>query len=307
MNPSVFARVAGKYRLVRQELRGLIRRTTCRYISYGVAVRVTRRIIDNPVGLWVGRRRVSELLRFLSDSGIAFDTRDVVIRARMLKVLFPWAYCRLIRCTSEELDGWVRMNGFEVVKPLLDSSSGVLLIGCHFGPGHIAKYALGAKGYIVNNLAARNTFARQYRVSPERDCRMSRAMYVRDDSSSGFLKTTATIRDLLRRGEIVTYAVDGKQGYGDGVRIEFMGERHVIRTALPLVAALTKSKIVPMFVTFETDGHITIRFEEAYRDRRDDEPPLAYAEMIVRDYMEKVQAFCESEPSHIKLKRLDVE
>lgn len=307
MNPSIVARLAGKYRLIRQELRTLIRRTTCRYVSYGVAVYVTRRMIDNPVGLLLARRRSSRLLQYLSDSGIECDTRDVVVRSRMLKTLFPWGYCRLIRCSNAEFDAWVRMSGFDAVEPFLGSNSGVLLINCHFGPGHMAKYALGAKGYVINNLLARNTFARHYRISPERDCRMSRAMYIRDDSSMGFLRTTTTIRDFLRRGENVAYAVDGKQGYGEGVNIEFMGEPLVIRIALPLVAALTKSKIVPMFVTLEKDGRINIRFENAYRDRREDEPPRAYAEMVVRDYMEKVQAFCKSEPSHIKLSRVGAE
>lgn len=291
------------YRRTRNQLRNRFRRVTCRYVSYSTAVEWARFVSRNPLGKLRAYRKSRGLFQFLDSRNISYDPRDVATRQVMRKLLFPWAYCRFIKCPKTELDRWVRVTGIDRLEPVLNDERGLLLVACHFGPGHLAKYVLGAKGYRVYNVRRNDSFARSYNIGCT-DCRFSREIHLRYDKSPGLLQTTSTVRDLLRRGETVACALDGKVGSSDGIWLSLMGVERPFRTALPLIASLTNSRIAPVFATLNMDGGIDIEFHYPFPERASEASHIAYSENVVRGYVEKVNEFCEAQPSQISLDRI---
>lgn len=260
---------------------------------------LARIVVCNPVGEHFACLRAAETFGVLDLAGIDYDPRETARRAAMLSWLFPWAYCRFIRCPEAELGKWVQVRGLEHLESATESERGVLLLGCHFGPGHMVETALAASGYKVHNLRANDGFHRKYRLTGASP-RLPREYYLKNDSTAGRMQTMTAIRDLLRRGHIIKAALDGYVGDSGGVSLPLLGRERVFRTALPLVAASAGARIMPVFTVLNEDGRIKVCITPPLPERGPEEDRLEYAESVVRSYVDKVQAFCESEPGHVK-------
>lgn len=269
-----------------------------------MAVALVKLMLTTPMGRRRAMAMSRKLYSVLDDAGIQYEPRDTAFRFFMLKKLFPWAYCRFIKCSRKELDYWVHIEGIEHLAASARAKQGVLLVSCHFGPGHLAKYVLAARGYSIHNMRANNGFVRKYGLR-NGEGRMSREIYVKHDSSHGTIQTTMTVRNLLREGGIVACALDGKYGSSDGLLLTMLGRQRRFRTAMPMIAGLTGARIMPVFSVLRADGHIGIRVGAPFPEKEPDQSPLCYAEDIIRSYVAEVQAYCEANPGHVKLKPLD--
>lgn len=276
-------------------------RLSCRYVPYPLAAKYARVMICNPIGWCVARRRAISLFRVLDEAGVVYDPSEVAMRASMFHRLFPWAYCRFAVCPTGELDQWIRVSGLNNITSLCNARVGVLVVTGHFGAGHALKYILNRKGYRVNSVRKRGWFVRKYSLVPGTG-RNPGEIHIVDDDSIGQLKTTASVRDILRQGGIVSCALDGTLGSSEGLCLSILGHKRQFRTALPLAAVLAGARIVPQFAALESDGHIHIRIDSPLSERRSDQTPAQYAEEMTRAYVEKAEAFCRMEPGMLNMK-----
>jgi lauroyl/myristoyl acyltransferase len=243
------------------------------------------------------------LINMLNKQNIKHNPIETAINLALFRILFPWAYCRFTRC-PEELKSWVQVSGLEQLIPLLGSGKGILLAGNHHGPGHMIEFFLAAQGYKVNTLQAipSSDRKRMANAAPEMKMQMNK-IFTSQDLSAGLMQTTNNIRNLLRRGEIVIATLDGRQGNAI-IQLKLMGYEHGFRFAMPLVATLARAIIIPVYTFLKADGHVKIRFEKPFPERRPDQSPQEYASNIMSMYVTKLQSYMETEPGNIKIRRL---
>lgn len=276
-----------------------IRQLVLRHASYSLAVAFNRSLLGNPHGRRKALEHAAPLLRTLDNAGIVHDPVATARRVMMQERLFPWGCTRLSRCPEKEFRRWVCITGQEHLETALAQGRGVMLAGNHFGPGHLVNRVLCRQAYRVHILRKgrrKNAF--------ESENSLRRELHLEDDDSPGYLDTMITIRDLLRQGEIVHVALDGSSG-GGGLRLQHLGLYREFRTGLPLIAYLSNAIIIPVFVNLKENGKIAIDFDRPFADPDPEQSPVSYAEFVVRDYVDRLNAFCRAEPGSVKIKRIN--
>lgn len=276
-----------------------LRNLACRYLSYDTVIAIAKGILNSPFGRRLTYSNARPLFDILDEAGVDYDPHETATRAAMLELLYYWAPARFIVCPTEELERWIRVRGLEHLTSSIGSGRGIMLAGNHLGPGFITKIYLCAKGYPVCGIWRKNIFIKKYKLRKD-SIRMPRDYCIDHDSSPGLLRTMSTTRDMLRLGQIVSVAMDGGKGHSNGVRLSLMNRYITFRIGLPLAAASANAVIVPVFATMKVDGHIEIRFEAPYPERHPDQPPLEYAQDIIKRYAAGLQQFWEREPGSAK-------
>jgi lauroyl/myristoyl acyltransferase len=221
----------------------------------------------------------------------------------MNKAIFPWAYCCFAK-HPEDINAWVNVKGLEILIPFINKKKGILIVANHHGPGHMVDFILAAEGKSIHVVqSSRLVHNRHMKYAAPYISERINKIFTKEDNSPGMMKTMTTIRDLLRKGEIVIAALDGRQGSAT-LMLQIMGHGHEFRYAMPLVAALSHAVIIPVHSVLNTDGHIDINFDLPFPEQLPGQTPQEYAKKIITLYADKVETHMINEPGSIKMERL---
>lgn len=282
-----------------EEWRRYVSRVLCRYVSYTASVKLATMLLHRSTGHNHPMSKAEPFFRLLDNMGLSYDREDTARRMAMFEMLFPMAFCRLFQCPQDEFDRWVTVTGEEHLIELLESKPGILLMGNHYGPGHIFPCYFSRRGIKINIVQSGN-FYNRYQLQ-DLGLIVPEIIDVNQDGTPGMLRTVTKVKSLLRRGEIVYTAVDATAGSG-GVKLDWFGRERIFRTAMPLAAALTGAAVLPVFATLDSDGHIGAHFEPRIPSADPSQTPVQYAEYVVQSCVQKLQAYWRHKPGTVKMK-----
>lgn len=146
------------------------------------------------------------------------------------------------------IDGYIKINGLEIVEKALSQKRGFIALSGHFGNWELLAGYFGIKGYPVNVLARRLRYEKFDNFINSLRRGMGVKVIYRDDSPKEILK-------ILKDGQSLAILADQDISSVDGVFIDFFGHPAYTPTAPVALALATAVPIIPMFIVRERSGH----------------------------------------------------
>jgi len=215
-----------------------------------------------------------------------------------MKVLVD--FLRLPRISDEEVERRVQGRGWEYLDRALEGGRGALLVGTHLGSWDLAGLALAARGHKLYVVAERQRPSWLNRIG--RDWREARGIHL-----IFMERTLKPLFHALARNELVGIVVDRPWPEGEGVTVEFFGQRISWPSGPATLALRTGAQLLTGYLVRTSDGHFEgeifppLEFQPS-GDRSEDlrwlsQKIVALQEELIRRYPDQWYMFRRMWPS----------
>jgi KDO2-lipid IV(A) lauroyltransferase len=175
-------------------------------------------------------------------------------------------FARFPRLRRENLDQWIRYEGFEHFERAQAGGRGVLFLTGHLGHWELSALAHGFYGHPLNVLV-------RPLDNPYIDRLVARYRTLSGNRLIEKLDSPRRIMEALRAGEAVGMLVDQNASLDGGVFVDFFGVKACASTGLVRIALRTGAPIVPGFALWEErEQRYVLRFWPALEMVRSSDP-----------------------------------
>lgn len=222
-------------------------------VPYGMGARALALATRTPLVQSLFRKHWRKLSAFLSENGLAVDTREVFARYLTTNWLTSWRLAALARCSEKSFAHWVSLEGYELFQQLRDQGRPVILCNSHYGGGKIILLALMRQGHTIHSLDRQDIFS----FSNIHASGKLISINLGDRKSNFMLKQVFRARKVLQEDGILHIAADGVRGLS-GRAIPFLARERVFPASVAELALGTNAAVVPTFSMLDANGRIKL-------------------------------------------------
>ena len=157
-----------------------------------------------------------------------------------------WRSAAVSRCTPEEFQRWVTVEGLDTLRRAYEQGRGVVLVTSHFTQMGVTRSVIRRSG-LPQAVWVQGLYERAF----ERAEAPLTSLYTRQLYEA---------QQVLRGGGIVGVAADGKEGSGAGLMMPFFGRQLALKTGFAELATTANAPVVLVRVAMDLEGHVKVVF-----------------------------------------------
>jgi KDO2-lipid IV(A) lauroyltransferase len=195
----------------------------------------------------------------------------------------------LERCSQNQFERWVAINGWTSVRRAYDDSRGVILLISHFALDQLI-------GIVLDRIGVEYTFiGGWYGAVGSHPYPLEQLGLRHLKSTAGYSRTALRQSwqkgqlyqgwQILQQGGVIVIGADGYQGQG-GLTTPFHGRMRSFKTGFAELALSTGATVIPFWVSMEnSDGYLLFIFLEALDPGTSEMNHQERVESLVKQYV----------------------
>lgn len=233
---------------------------------------------------WVQRyilhRQVDLVRRVLLKVNPKLDAAQIIYHSLVANSGRFWRLAALSHCSDKAFKHWVRIDGWENLQAAYAQGQGVIVLNSHTTLAQLSALVLARANLSLDTVGDNQM---KLELMGLKDRRADAIIDPHVPYAQMFLAQLQHAKSVLAAGEMVQMAADGLRGRG-GVAMNLFGHRREIRTGFAELADMTGASVVPLIVSIEPNGVISLRFYATLQHVQNETSPRRRVNAMLEQY-----------------------